>query len=92
MTARNLLYYDSGDLKEMTSAEMVEIQKRLIYVYGQNPTAVITVVSANGANVAAISDTRKSAGATSQSSTAFVAEGTTAVSYTHLTLPTLLLV
>ncbi len=78
MTARNLLYYDSGDLKEMTSAEMVEVQKRMIYAYGVSPTAVITVVSDSGANIAAMSDTRLKAGATSQSSTAFVAEGTTA--------------
>ena len=78
MTARNLLYYDSGNLIEMSSAEMVEVQKRMIYAYAVSPTAVITVVSANGANIAAMSDTRKSAGATSQSSTAFVAEGTTA--------------
>ena len=78
MTARKLLYYDSGNLIEMTSAEMVEVQKRMIYAYGVSPTAVITVVSGSGANIAAMSDTRKQAGATSQSSTAFVAEGSTA--------------
>ena len=78
MTARNLLYYDSGNLIEMSSAEMVEVQKRMIYAYGTSPTAVITVVSDSGANIAAMSDTRKQAGATSQSSTAFVAEGSTA--------------
>ena len=42
MATRNLLCYDSGDLKEMTSAEMVEVQKRMIYAYGVSPTAVIT--------------------------------------------------
>ncbi|SVA84475.1 uncharacterized protein METZ01_LOCUS137329 [marine metagenome] len=78
MASRKLLYYDSGDLKEMTSAEMVEIQKRMIYAYGVSPTAVLTVVSSSGALVDAIDDTRKAAGATSQSTTAFVAEGTTA--------------
>ena len=78
MAARKLLYYDSGDLKEMTSAEMVEVQKRMIYAYGVSPTAVITQVSGSGALVAAMSDTRLKAGATSQSSTAFVAEGSTA--------------
>lgn len=78
MAVRNLLYYDSGDLKEMTSGELVELQKRMIYAYGTSPTAVITVVSSSGALVDAISDTRMKAGATSQSSTAFVAEGTTA--------------
>ena len=78
MASRKLLYYDSGDLKEMTSAEMVEIQKRMIYAYGVSPTAVLTVVSSSGALVDAIDDTRKAAGATSQSTTAFVAEGSTA--------------
>ena len=78
MTVRNLLYYDSGDLKEMTSAEMVEVQKRMIYAYGVSPTAVLTQVSSSGALIAAMSDTRLEAGATSQSSTAFVAEGSTA--------------
>ena len=78
MASRNLLYYDDGDLKEMTSAEMVEIQNRMIYAYSQAITAVLTQVSGSGANIDAMSDTRKQAGATSQSSTAFVAEGTTA--------------
>jgi len=78
MAARKLLYYDSGDLKEMTSAEMVEVQKRMIYAYGVSPTAVLTQVSSSGALIAAMSDTRLEAGATSQSSTAFVAEGSTA--------------
>lgn len=92
MAARKLLYYDSGNLIEMSSAEMVEVQKRMIYAYGVSPTAVITVVSANGANIAAMSDTRKKAGATSQSATAFVAEsstaepGTVTVSYDKINL------
>ena len=78
MATRNLLYYDSGDLKEMTSAEMVEVQKRMIYAYGVSPTAVITQVSSSGALVDSMNDTRLKAGATSQSTTAFVAEGSTA--------------
>ena len=78
MAARKLLYYDSGDLKEMTSAEMVEVQKRMIYAYGVSPTAVLTQVSGSGALVDSMDDTRMQAGATSQSSTAFVAEGSTA--------------
>lgn len=78
MTARTLVHYDGTNIKAMTSAEMVEIQKRMIYHYGTAPTVVLTVVSDNGANVDAMSDTRLQAGAVSQSSTAFVAEGTTA--------------
>ena len=78
MAARKLLYYDSGDLKEMTSAEMVEVQNRMIYAYGVSPTAVLTQVSGSGALIAAMTDTRTQAGATSQSSSAFVPESSTA--------------
>ena len=78
MAVRKLLYYDSGDLKEMTSAEMVEVQNRMIYAYGVSPTAVLTQVSGSGALVDSMDDTRMQAGATSQSSTAFVAESSTA--------------
>ena len=78
MAVRKLLYYDSGDIKEMTTAEMVEVQNRMIYAYGVSPTAVITQVSGSGALVDSMDDTRMQAGATSQSSTAFVAEGSTA--------------
>ena len=79
MASRNLLYVDdNNDLVEMSSAEMLELQKRMIYAYSVAPTAVLTQVSGSGANIDAMSDTRKQAGATSQSSTAFVAEGSTA--------------
>ena len=77
MTARSPLWYNSGDLQEMTSAEIVEWQKAAIFVYAQSPTSVLTVVSGSG-SLAAMSDTRKMAGAASTSTTAFVAEGTTA--------------
>ena len=79
MASRTLLYLnDNNDLQEMTSAEMVEVQKRMIYAYGSNPTAVLTQVSGSGALVDSMDDTRLKAGATSQSTTAFVAEGSTA--------------
>ena len=78
MTAVLPLWYNSGDLQEMTAAEIVEVQERAIYHYGTSPSAVITQVSGSGALVASMDDTRLKAGATSQSSTAFVAEGTTA--------------
>ena len=79
MASRNLLYVDdNNDLAEMSSAEMVEIQKRMIYAYSVTPSAVITQVSDSGANIASMDDTRQKAGATSQSASAFVAEGTTA--------------
>ena len=79
MASRTLLYLnDNNDLQEMTSAEMVEVQKRMIYAYGSDPTAVLTQVSGSGALVDSMDDTRLKAGATSQSTTAFVAEGSTA--------------
>tara|TARA_B100001175_G_C19510982_1_gene643855 strand:- start:1852 stop:2790 length:939 start_codon:yes stop_codon:yes gene_type:complete len=77
MTARSPLWYNSGNLQEMTSAEIVEWQKAAIFVYASGPTSVLTVVSGSG-SLAAMSDTRKMAGAASTSTTAFVAEGTTA--------------
>ena len=77
MTARSPLWYNSGDLQEMTSAEIVEWQKAAIFVYASGPTSVLTVVSGSG-SLAAMSDTRKMAGAVSTNASAFVAEGTTA--------------
>ena len=64
MTARSPLWYNSGNLQEMTSAEIVEWQKAAIFVYAQSPTSVLTVVSGSG-SLAAMSDTRKMAGAVS---------------------------
>ena len=78
MTARTLVHYDGTNIKAMTSAEMVETQKRMIYAYGASPTVALTVDTGAAGNLTAMSDTRLKAGATSQSSTAFVAEGTTA--------------
>jgi len=79
MTLRYPLYVDdSNNLVEMTSDELVEVQSRMIYAYSQGITATITQVSSSGALITAMDDTRTKAGATSQSSTAFVAEGTTA--------------
>ena len=77
MTARSPLWYNSGDLQEMTSAEIVEWQKAAIFVYAQSPTSVLTVVSGSG-SLAAMNDTRKMAGAVSTNASAFVAEGSTA--------------
>ena len=77
MTARSPLWYNSGNLQEMTAAEIVEWQVAAIYVYASSPTSVLTVVSGSG-SLAAMSDTRKTAGGSSSNASAFVAEGTTA--------------
>ena len=78
MTARSPLWFNSGNLQEMTAGEIVEWQAAAIFVYASGPTAVLTVSSSSAGDLAAMSDTRKKAGATSQSASAFVAEGTTA--------------
>ena len=79
MTLRYPLYVDdNNDLVEMTSDELVEVQSRIIYAYSQGTTATLTQVSDSGANITDMDDTRQQAGASSQSASAFVAEGTTA--------------
>ena len=78
MAVRSPLYFSGGNLIELSSGEINEWTQKAIYQYSLDPTAVLTVVSSSGANIDAISDTRLEAGATSQSSTAFVAEASTA--------------
>jgi hypothetical protein len=77
MTARLPLWYNSGDLSEMTSTEIGHWIDAGIFVYAGSPTSVLTVVGGSG-SLAAMSDTRKTAGATSTNASAFVAEGSTA--------------
>jgi len=92
MAVRSPLYFSGGNLIELSSGEINEWTQKAIYQYSLNPTAVLTVVSSSGANIDAMSDTRLQAGATSQSSTAFVAEastaepGTVTVSYDKINL------
>lgn len=78
MTARSPLWYNSGDLQEMTSAEIVEWQKAAIFVYASGPTSVLTVNTGSAGNLDAMSDTRLQAGAASTNASAFVAESSTA--------------
>jgi hypothetical protein len=78
MTARSPLWYNSGNLQEMTADEIVEWQTAAIFVYASSPTVVLTVNTASAGNLAAINDTRLQAGATSFGTSAFVAESGTA--------------
>ena len=78
MTARSPIWYNSGNLQEMTSAEIVQWQVAGIFVYAGGPTSVLTVNTGSAGNLAAMSDTRKTAGAASTNASAFVAEGSTA--------------
>ena len=78
MTARTPLWYNSGNLQEMTSAEIVEWQAAAIFVYASSPTVVLTIDTGSTGNLAAINDTRLQAGAASSSTSGFVAEYGTA--------------
>jgi hypothetical protein len=78
MTARSPLWYNSGNLQEMTAAEIVEWQTAAIFVYASSPTVVLTINTGSAGNLAAINDTRLQAGATSFGTSAFVAESGTA--------------
>ena len=66
MAARNPLYWDGSDLKEMSSSMITEIVNRCVYVYGSNPSATLTVVGSSG-TLSSMTDTRKQAGASDES-------------------------
>jgi hypothetical protein len=78
MTARSPLWYNSGNLQEMTSAEVVQWQVAAIFVYASSPTVTLTINTSSAGNLAAINDTRLQAGAASSGASAFVAESSTA--------------
>ena len=77
MAVRSPLYYNSGNLQEMSSAMVDQIVDQTVYQYSLNPSVSLSVVSSNG-SLDAISDTRLQAGAASTSTTAFPNEATTA--------------
>ena len=77
MAVRVPLKYDSGNLKQMTTAEINAIIDQFVYQYSLSPSVVLSVVGSGG-NLGNITDTRKQAGAMSTSTTAFPNEGTTA--------------
>lgn len=78
MTARApLRLTDSGNnLIEMTSIEITAQIAQCVYLYGTSPSVTLSKVAGSG-TLASMTDTRTSAGAVSNSSTAFVAEGST---------------
>ncbi len=90
MAVRSPLKNDSGNLKEMTSAEVNQIVDQIVYQYSLNPSVSLSVVGSSG-SLDAMSDTRLQAGAASTSATAFPSEATTAepsvvtVSYDKIT-------
>ena len=76
MAVRSPLKNDSGNVKEMTSAEVDQIVDQLVYQYSLNPSVSLSVVSSGG-NLSGMSDTRLQAGAVSTDVSAFPSEGTT---------------
>ena len=77
MAVRSPLKNDSGNLKEMSSAEVNSIVDQIIYQYSLNPSVSLSVVGSGG-NIGTISDTRLQAGAMSTDASAFPSEATTA--------------
>ena len=77
MAVRSPLKNDSGNVKEMTSAEVDQIVDQVVYQYSLNPSVSLSVVSSGG-NLGSISDTRLQAGAMSQTNSSFPPESSTA--------------
>ena len=70
MAVRSPLKNDSGNVKEMTSAEVDQIVDQVVYQYSQNPSVTLSVVSSGG-NLGSITDTRLQAGAMIQTNSSF---------------------
>ena len=62
MATRNPLIYSSGDLIEMTSAQVDAVVDNIVYQYSLSPSVTLSVVGSSG-SLGAISDTRLQAGA-----------------------------
>ena len=66
MAVRKPLYVDSGNLREMDTTKVAEIVDQAVYQYSLSPSVALSVVGSSG-TLAAMSDTRKQAGAQSTS-------------------------
>ncbi len=77
MAVRSPIKNDSGNVKEMTSAEVDQIVDQVVYQYSLNPSVSLSVVGSGG-SLGTITDTRLQAGAMSQTNSSFPTEGDTA--------------
>ena len=77
MTIRTPLKNDSGNVKEMSSAEVTQIVNQIVYQYSLNPSVSLSVVNSGG-SLGTITDTRLQAGAMIQTNSSFPDEATTA--------------
>jgi len=62
MAFRRPVYYDSGNIKEMSDTDIVNLRKWMLYQYGLNQSVRLSVVSSGG-NLGTLTDTRMTAGA-----------------------------
>ena len=76
MAVRSPLKNDSGNVKEMTSAEVDQIVDQIVYQYSLNPSVSLSVVSSGG-SLGTITDTRLQAGAMIQTNSSFPPESST---------------
>ena len=77
MAVRKPLYYDAGDLKEMTTAMVNTIVEQCVYQYSLDTGVSLSVV-ASGGNLGSITDTRQQAGTLHTHWSSFPSEATTA--------------
>ena len=77
MAVRKPLYYDAGDLKEMTTAMVDTIVKQCVYQYSLDTSVTLSVISSGG-SLGSITDTRQQAGVMSTHNSSFPSEATTA--------------
>jgi len=66
MAIRIPLYYDSGNLRQMTNEQIAQVRARMFWSYISNPSVTLTVVNSGG-NLGSLADTRLQAGAASTS-------------------------
>lgn len=76
MAVRKPLYYDSGNLREMSDAQIAQIKTRMFWLYVENPSVALSVVSSGG-SLGSINDTRLQAGAANISVSATPTENET---------------
>ena len=76
MAVRSPLYYNAGNLQEMSSTLIDEIVDQIVYQYSLNPSVTLSVVSSGG-NLGTITDTRLQAGTSASSATGNPSEATT---------------
>ena len=76
MAVRKPLYYNSGNLQEMSTAMVDEIVDQVVYQYSLSPSVPLTVVGSGG-SLSAINDTRLQAGASTTDVTNFDTAGET---------------